>query len=158
MFNSLADSVLNLLGGGVIKTGTRIEAWISYAGERFNPTIEIGRNVHIGVNCHITAINGVQVGDDVLFGSNVLISDNNHGNFIRDYDLPPIKRKLSSKGKVIISNNVWLGDNVVVLSGVKIGNNTIIGANSVVTKDIPSFSIAVGSPAKVIKTISQEVI
>ena len=65
---------------------------------------------------------------------------------------------MSSKGETIIGNKVWLGDNVVVLSGVKIGNNSIIGANSVVTKDIPSFSIAVGSPAKVIKTISQEVI
>lgn len=72
--------------------------------------------------------------------------------------MPPIKRQLNSKGETIIGNKVWLGDNVVVLSGVKIGNNSIIGANSVVTKDIPSFSIAVGSPAKVIKTISQEVI
>lgn len=144
----MGDIALEL--AGVIKTGTRIEAWTSYAGEKFNPIIEIGKNVHVGVNCHITAIKGIQIGDVVLFGSNVLVSDNNHGGFSKDYALPPIKRQLNSKGETIIGNKVWLGDNVVVLSGVKIGNNSIIGANSVVTKDIPSFSIAVGSPAKVI--------
>lgn len=142
-------------GGGVIKKGTRIEAWTSYAGDRFSPSIIIGRNVHIGVNCHITAINKIQIGNDVLFGSNVLVSDNNHGNSRNDLGQSPINRKLSTKGPVIIGDKVWLGDNVVILSGVTIGNNSIIGANSVVAKDVPPYSIAVGSPAKVIRIISQ---
>lgn len=64
-------------------------------------------------------------------------------------------RKLGVKGDIIIEDNVWLCEGVVVLSGVRIGKNSIIGANAVVTKDIPANCIAVGIPAKVIKTIQR---
>ena len=87
----------------------------------------------------------------MLTGSNVYITDHEHGTGMKEeLECPPIKRKLYSKGKVEIGNNVWLGYNVVILPGVYIGDNVTIGANSVVTKSIPSNCVAAGIPAKII--------
>jgi acetyltransferase-like isoleucine patch superfamily enzyme len=144
---------ISFLGDAILKSGCRIEAWRTYNGEHFNPKIAIGKNTRMGINCHVTAIQAVIIGDDVLFGSNVLVSDNDHGEFENDFRILPVQRKLHSKGPVQIGDRCWLGDNVAVLSGVTIGEGCIIGANSVVTSDIPSFSVAVGSPARVVKSI-----
>ena len=65
--------------------------------------------------------------------------------------IPPIERKLFSKGPIVIGNHVWIGDKVTILSGVTIGNNSVIAANSVITKDVPPFSVVAGNPGKVIK-------
>lgn len=116
--------------------------------------ITIGKNVEINDNVHIGAIEKITIGDNVLIASKVFISDHNHGSYegkIHDSPLStPNSRKIYSK-PVIIEKNVWLGEFVAVLPGVTIGEGTIIGAMSVVTKNIPPFCIAVGSPAKVIK-------
>jgi len=117
--------------------------------------LSIGRNVHINDSVHIGAIEKVVIGDNVLIASRVFISDHNHGNYqIKDHSsnpgIPPTKRPLSSK-PVFIGNNVWLGEQVCVLSGVSIGDGAVIGANSVVTHDIPSNTIAAGNPARVIR-------
>ena len=97
----------------------------------------------------------VKIGNDVLFASNVFISDHTHGSYSGDMQSnplqPPNEREIVC-GNVEIGDKVWIGENVAVLLGVSIGESSIIGANSVVTKDIPAFSIAVGSPARVIKT------
>lgn len=148
---------IRFLGNCVLKSGCRIEAWKTYNGIHYDPEIVIGKNIHMGINCHITAIESVVIGDDVLLGSNVLVSDNNHGCFKTDYAIPPVNRRLHSKGPVHIGNNCWLGDNVAVLSGVSIGEGCIIGANSVVTCDIPPYSVAVGSPARVVNSVSPSV-
>ncbi|ARV16860.1 hypothetical protein BTO07_08090 [Polaribacter sp. SA4-12] len=119
-----------------------------------NPSISIGDNTYIGDDCHITAIKKIKIGDNVLFGKKVTITDNSHGN-CNNYEellLPPSRREVSSKGGVIISDRVWLGDKVTVLSGVILGEGVIIGANSVVTKNIPNYSIAAGIPARVIRS------
>ena len=87
-----------------------------------------------------------------MTGRWVTITDNGHGK--TDFDnlkIQPDKRKLYTKGPVVIGNNVWMGDKVTILPGVTIGNGSVIAANSVVTKDIPSFSVAAGNPAKIIK-------
>lgn len=118
------------------------------------PSISIGSNCHFGKRNHITCINRIVIGNNLLTGSHVLISDNDHGT--SDYkmlDIPPFDRPLVSKGETVIGNNVWIGENACILSGVHIGDNVIIGANSVVTKDIPTNCMAAGIPAKVIKTI-----
>ncbi|MFW5525562.1 MAG: DapH/DapD/GlmU-related protein [Prevotella sp.] len=65
--------------------------------------------------------------------------------------IPPAERKISSRGKIVIGDNVWIGDKATVLAGVHIGEGVVIGANSVVTHDIPPYCVAVGNPATVIK-------
>lgn len=122
-------------------------------------TLFIGENCEFGDYCHIVAIDSVTIGNNLLCASKVFISDCNHGEYgdtnpSSPYELP-MERILVS-AKVTIGNNVWLGENVVVLKGVNIGDGAIIGANSVVTHDIPSNTIAVGSPARVIKKYNDE--
>ena len=83
-----------------------------------------------------------------------MISDNSHGeSIVSMLNINPQDRPLFSKGKVVIGNNVWLCNNVCVLSNVTIGNGVIVAANSVVTHDIPDNCIAAGVPAKIIKLI-----
>jgi acetyltransferase-like isoleucine patch superfamily enzyme len=129
----------------------RIDA---YTESNKEVVIDIGNNVQINDYVHIGAVESIEIGDNVLIASKVFITDHNHGSYageIQDSpDSIPQERPIYSK-KVIIEKNVWLGEFVAVLSGVTIGEGSIIGAMSVVNKDIPPFSIAVGSPAKVIK-------
>lgn len=106
-------------------------------------------------DCHISAINKVLIGNNVLMASFVYISDHSHGN-VNDMDgvvEHPLERPLYSKGPIIIEDDVWLDEKVSVMPGVHIGRGAIIGANSVVTKDIPAYAVAVGAPAKVIKML-----
>ena len=135
-----------------IQSHSVIESWTKYGDQSFNPSILIGNNCKFGEYFHISSCNRITIGDGVLTGRFVLITDNSHGVLsLDDSTVPPIKRRLESKGEIVIGKNVWLGDKVTVLAGVHIGDNVIIGANSVVTKDIPSNSMAAGIPAKVIK-------
>ena len=135
-----------------IQKNSCIEAIEKYYDTEYSPEIRIGKNVNIGEYNHITAIKSIVIGDGVLTGRRVTISDNNHGDFDRSVlDIMPQYRKLTCKGAVIIGDNVWIGENVCILSGVRIGEGCVIAANAVVTKDIPSFSLAAGVPAKVIK-------
>ena len=137
-----------------IASGVQLTAWDSHNGNRFSPSINIGNYCTIRENCHITAIDSISIGDNLLTGTNVLITDNSHGQSTREHmSLPFNERPLYSKGPVVIGNNVWLGNNVCVMPGVTIGDGAIIGANSVVTHDIPAYSVAAGIPAKVIKQL-----
>lgn len=117
-------------------------------------TLQFGENCEIGDNVHIVAHESVKIGSDVLMASKIFISDTNHGNYTDKYqDSPntiPNMRKLCTK-PVSIGNRVWIGENVVILPGVSIGDGCIIGANSVVNRDIEMNTIAAGSPAKQIK-------
>lgn len=125
-----------------------------YTQQTFNPQIIIGDNCNIGYQSHITAINKIVIGNNVLTGPRVLITDNAHGESTKDLlDIAPNFRPVYSKGIVTIEDNVWIGEGAMIMPNVHIGKGAIIAANSVVTKDIPSYSIAAGIPAKVIKTI-----
>lgn len=121
--------------------------------------ISIGKNVQINDYVHIAAIENLVIEDNVLIASNVFITDHNHGNYSgNNQSLPnsiPKDRDLHSS-KVWIKKNVWIGEFVTVLPGVTIGEGVIIGSMSVVTKNIPAYSIAVGSPAKVVKKYNFE--
>lgn len=114
----------------------------------------IGENVHIGDNVHIAAAQRISIGDNCLFASKIFISDSDHGQYGGSHpSLPtsdPNVRDLVTS-PVSIGENVWLGENVCVLKGVSIGDGCIVGANSVVTKSLPPHTIAVGSPARVLK-------
>lgn len=134
-----------------------ITAWGKINKEIFNPRIVIGDNCSIGEFVHISAINSITIGNNVLMGRRVTITDNSHGmNLSRsEMQIPPNQRKLYSKGRVIIDDNVWIGDKATILAGVRIGFASIVGANAVVTKDVPAYSIVGGIPAKVLRTIEE---
>ena len=141
----------------VVQKYTSINAHYQYKNQIFNPNIIIGKNCNIGPYNHITSVNKIVLKDGVLTGNRVTISDNNHGSFsYKDMLILPADRKIVSKGDVEIGENVWIGENACILSGVHIGKGCIIAANAVVTKDVPSFSLVAGVPAKVIKSIKNE--
>jgi lipopolysaccharide O-acetyltransferase len=117
--------------------------------------IEIGDNVQVNDYVHIGSIEHVKIGSNVLIASKVFISDHNHGYYGEhgEQSCPltrPIERKLSSQ-PVFIEDNVWIGENACILPGVRIGNGAIVGGQSVVTKNVPPYSIVAGNPAKIIK-------
>jgi lipopolysaccharide O-acetyltransferase len=137
--------------------GCRLEA---YNNKKSMKSLIFGKNIQLNDYVHITAMNKVVIGDNVLMASKIYISDCSHGFYDGEElnsspDQHPIDRSYKISD-VIIGDNVWLGEFVSVMPGVTIGKGAIIGANSVVTKDIPANTIAVGSPAKVIKRYNFE--
>ena len=129
--------------------------WENYRDQKFSPSISIGDNCCIGEYNHITACNKITIGDGLLTGRFVYIGDNAHGGLsFEEVGNRPVERCLISKGQVIIGRNVWIGDKVTILAGVNVGDNVIIGANSVVTKDIPQNTMVAGAPAKIIKQLN----
>ncbi|NVN98810.1 MAG: acyltransferase [Geobacteraceae bacterium] len=132
----------------------RIETFEEYLGERFTPQIIIGDNVAFNNDCHIGCINRIEIGNNVLGASRIYITDHYHGRIEpEDLEHVPTKRRLYSKGPVIIGDNVWIGENVTVLPGVTIGENAIIGANTVVNKNIPANAVAAGVPARIVRLL-----
>ncbi len=143
------------LGKGVgIGGNTFIGPVISYAGDLYTPKIIIGDNTWVGKNCSIAAINRVVIGKNVLFAGHVHITDHSHG--YEDITRPIAPQKLISKGPVIIEDDCWLGFSCEILSGVHIGKHSIVAARSVVTKDVPPYSIVAGNPARVVKQYNFE--
>lgn len=112
--------------------------------------LEIGDYASIGRLCHITAFDRIQIGNHVLLGEMITITDNSHGDST-DLLTPPLKRPLTSKGPVTIEDKVWIGDKATILPGVHIGEGAVVGANSVVTHDVPAHTIVAGNPARIIK-------
>lgn len=112
----------------------------------FGQNIRLGKRVFINSGCRFQDQGGISVGDDCLIGHNVVLATLNH-------DIDPAHRGDLAPAPIRIDRNVWLGANVTVLPGVTIGENVVVGAGSVVTKDIPVNSIAVGSPARIVRTI-----
>lgn len=129
-----------------------LTTWKRYQEFTYQPCITIGKNCSFGLACHITAIGEITIGNNLLTGQYVIISDNSHGSSTIDQSLiPPAKRRLISKGPIRIGDNVWIGDRVAILSGVTIGDGAIIGTNAVVTHDVPARSVVGGVPARVLK-------
>lgn len=161
-FASFGDSVFmwrpyTLMGQKYIHIGSKnvFEPGLQLTARKMDsttPSIVIGDNCLFRKGCHITAVNKITIGNDLLTGTNVIITDNSHGDTdIKSLNISPRIRKIYSKGSVKIGNNVWLGNNVCVLPGVSIGDGAVIGANSVVTHDIPSHCVAAGVPIRIIK-------
>lgn len=117
--------------------------------------ISIGKGSMLGNYNHITSCNRVKIGSNVRTGNYVLITDNSHGDLTdtRQMSRHPNERPLYSKGEVIIGDNVWIGEKVSIMPGVKIGNKVVIGANSVVTHSCDDNCIIAGIPARVLKKI-----
>jgi acetyltransferase-like isoleucine patch superfamily enzyme len=170
----LGTSNLSIPFGSIISVNSNIEignnfyshgkVWIEainlYEGRQYTGRIKIGENVRASNNLHISAIDFIRVGNHVLFGSNVLVADHSHGQYRNaPYtvpDSPPSLRPLGDPARVEIGDCVWIGENVVILSGSSIGAGSIIGANSVVKGFIPKNTIAAGNPAVCIKQFNPE--
>lgn len=117
----------------------------------YGSNIEIGENFYSNYNCVMLDGAKITIGDNVLLGPNVGIFAAGH----------PVEPEIRLQGleytkPITIGNNVWIGGNVAINPGVSIGDNTVIGSGSVVTKNIPANVVAVGNPCKIIKTIKEE--
>lgn len=151
-------NILSQLFGGI---GSNVSVGVPFICD-YGRNIYVGNNVSINMNCTFVDCNKIEIGDNVLIASNVQIYTATHPvelserltpnwnpekgeYFCRTYALP-----------VKIGNGSWLGGGVIVLPGVTIGDGCVIGAGSVVTKDIPSNSLAVGNPCRVIRKINEE--
>jgi acetyltransferase-like isoleucine patch superfamily enzyme len=108
--------------------------------------ISVGKNVFINSGCSFQDQGGITIGDGALIGHNVVLSTLNH-------DIDPRKRSSLHPAPIVIGKNVWIGANVTVLRGVTIGDDAVIAAGAVVTKDVPANVIVGGVPAKIIKKI-----
>lgn len=137
-----------------IGPGSEIICLEQHYGRLLDSSIVIGDHVRITSRCRITCADSIIIQDDVLVAPDVFITDSDHGTdptVPGGYSCQPLITK-----KTVIEKGVWLGQRVCVLSGTKIGKHSIIGANSVVTHDIPEWSIAVGAPARVVKQWDME--
>lgn len=141
-----------------LRAGVKLRAYTGWEDMDFNPEIIIGNNVHLAADCTINCLNRVEIHDHSGIGANSKIMDHAHGlPGYEDIEVTVMQRELTSKGGIIIRENVMIGANVVILAGVEIGRNSIIGSNSVVNKSIPPNCIAAGVPAKVIRNLSEQV-
>lgn len=145
-------NVLEMLRDGRLEIGAHAYfepgVWLTSESGR----ISIGAGCLLNLNVMVAAVDEVSLGDHCMLANGCLITDGNHR--FDDPDVPVPWQGFTSKGPVTIGDNVWLGANVVVTSGVTIGRRAVIGANSVVIDDVAPFAIAAGAPARVLKQIA----
>ena len=145
-------NVLEALREGrlVIGAGTLLEpnVWITAPGEA---RIRIGSGSFLNIAVMVAAAQLVEIGNHCMFANGCFVTDADHR--FDDPDTPVPWQGFTSKGPTRIGDNVWCGANVVVTSGVTVGERCVIGANSVVNRDLPPHSIAAGSPAKVVRQV-----
>lgn len=118
-----------------------------------NCRLSIGEGTYVGRFCHFYATSKIEIGKKVLIADKVYLSDNLHG--YKDINIPVIDQAVEQLSPVIIKDGAWLGENVCVV-GASVGLNSVVGANSVVTRDIPDYCVAAGAPAIIIKRFDLE--
>jgi carbonic anhydrase/acetyltransferase-like protein (isoleucine patch superfamily) len=154
---SVVTPPLRLSGEGRIKLGNGIfvgsASWLQSLPDGTNtlPALIIGDRVSIAGSCVISAVRSVQLEAEVLLARNVYISDHSHR--YSDPERSILEQGIDKIAPVLIKQGAWLGQNVVVCPGVTIGRGAVVGSNSVVTTDVPDLSVAVGAPARVVKTL-----
>ena len=148
----LHGNVLEALREDRLQLGPHVllepDVWITCPGDA---RIRIGGGTFLNIGVMVAAVELVEIGAHCMFANGSFVTDGNHR--FDDPDRPVPWQGFTTKGPTRVGDNVWCGANVVVTSGVTIGERCVIGANSVVTEDIPPFSIAAGAPARVIKPI-----
>ena len=117
-----------------------------FAGAGFD-NMTIGNNVFINRNCLAMARGGITIEDDVMLAGNVQLLSNNHDEY---------ERQVLLCEEIIIKKGAWIGAGASILPGVTVGKFAIVGAGAIVTKDVPDYSVVVGTPAKVVKTLDKD--
>jgi lipopolysaccharide O-acetyltransferase len=124
-----------------------------------NSQLIIGNNVMANYRLHIGSAKFIKIGSNTLFGSDCTVMDHFHGSYRGEYQsdplVPPVKRDLVSL-PIVIGNNCWFGDRVFVMPGVTIEDGVVVGAGSIITKDLPENCLAIGAPARIIKKFSKK--
>jgi acetyltransferase-like isoleucine patch superfamily enzyme len=145
-------NVLEALLDGRLEIGAHTvfepDVWLTAPGDA---RIRIGGGTFLNIGVMVAALELVEIGDHCMFANGCFISDGSHR--FDDPEKPVPWQGFTTKGPTRIGDNVWCGAHVVITSGVTVGERSVIGANSVVTADIPPFSIAAGAPARVLRTI-----
>jgi acetyltransferase-like isoleucine patch superfamily enzyme len=148
----LHGNVLEAMREGRLEIGPQVlfepGVWITVPG---NARVRIGGGSFLNLGVMVAAHELVEIGEHCMFANHCFVTDANHR--FDDPDKPVPWQGFTSKGPTRLGDNVWCGANVVITSGVTVGERCVIGANSVVTDDLPPFSIAAGAPAKVLRTI-----
>ncbi len=137
--NLMKNSQLILNGNSKIGLGSALTL-------EENATLELGSSTYICAGATIRVAHKVSIGEQCAISWNVTIMDSDFHEYALEDGTVPLKTK-----EIVIGNNVWIGNNVLILKGVKIGNNAIIAAGSVVTKNVPESTVVAGNPAKIIK-------
>lgn len=136
-----------------IRNNSRVEGVSEYAKIKFNPVIQIGNNVSIEQNLHLTCANKIVIGNDTAIAANVTITDINH-QYI-NISLPPERQPLQvSEVNIGIACKIY--NNAVILPGTSLGAHNIVGANSVVSGTFPDYCVIAGAPAKIVKRYNPE--
>ena len=145
-------NVLEMLLDGRLEVGEHVllepNVWLTAPAPG---RIRIGGGSFLNLGVQVAAVDLVEIGEHCMFANGCFVTDGSHR--FDDPDRPVTWQGFTSKGPTRVGDNVWCGANVVVTSGVTIGARCVIGANSVVTTDLPPYSIAAGSPARVLRTI-----
>jgi acetyltransferase-like isoleucine patch superfamily enzyme len=144
VLEALREGRLEIGAGVLLEPGV----WITAPG---SARVRIGAGSFLNLGVMVAAAELVEIGEHCMFANGCFVTDSSHR--FDDPEKPVTWQGFTSKGPTRIGDNVWCGANVVVTSGVTIGERAVIGANSVVTADVPAFSIAAGAPAKVLRTI-----
>lgn len=153
----------------LVEDGVRLLASDCRGEQQFKPEITIGNNSVIQKNCFLSAINKIQIGDNVAVTEHTMILDNTHGDFQDNHltfnenqEIPDVflqnaySRPLFSKGPVVIENDVHIGMFCLIMPGTVIGHHSVIAAHSVVSRKIPPYSIVAGNPAEIILTFGRK--
>lgn len=152
-----------------IQERVRLFAWEKFNDQEFNPEIIIGKNSFVQKDCYLSAVDRIEIGDRVAITEHTMILDNVHGDFQDNHltfnenpDIPDVflknayTRDLSSKGPVVIGNDVHIGMYCTILPGTVIGHHSVIAAHSVVSRKIPPYSLVAGNPAEIIMTFGRK--
>jgi acetyltransferase-like isoleucine patch superfamily enzyme len=144
--DKVRDLFSQLIGKEVDKSFLLIPPFYAIGGNE----IRVGRNVFVNQNCTLYDLGGLDIADDVMIGPNVSIITAGH-------PLEPSRRHAATIGKpIVIERNVWIAANATIIGGVTVGENSVVAAGSVVTRDVPRNRLVGGNPARIIRSIGED--